>query len=366
VPGARLSAVVARDMSGHRVEARDTLKDLADDDSGVGRQASALLASPEFNRLDALDEAESRHTREVAKYVLLGGVDGRSTLYGAMQLGAQGAQAAQSLGIFNMIGVATRAWKAWRNDPASNDEIIARGEELLAREPDSPDAPDVHERLSSAYERAGNYERALMHHQATPEPDAKRTKKLQDKLADKMLEKVQGSPAEHLLLASIAESFPESDAAKKAKEKLDKDPGPGALPLDRELLRANPSLLGPAGLDLDPGLLDGDRANGELADKGVSLERGQLTLTLLDDAQESGERTDTRTLDPTQYARARAAAEEVLYAKVLTTGDVDPEMGRWEKYVPVYIQGSLGEDGVSVAPGLKMRRYNSPDSKLYE
>lgn len=366
VPGARLSAVVARDMSGHRVEARDTLKELADDDSGVGRQASALLASPEYNRLDALDDAESRHTREVAKYVLLGGTDGRSALYGAMQLGAQGAQAAQSLGIFNMIGVATRAWKAWRNDPASNDEIIQRGEELLAREPDSPDASEVHERLSAAYERAGNYERALMHCQAVPEPDQKRVKKLQGKLADTMLEKVQGSPAEHLLLASIAENFPDSDAAEKAREKLEKSPGPGALPLDRELLQANPTLLGPAGLDLDPGLLDGDKANGELSDKGVSLERGQLTLTLVDDDDESGERTDTRQLTPTAYARARAAAEEVLYAKVLTTGDQDPEVGKWEKYVPVYIQGSLGEDGVSVAPGIKMRRYNSPDSKLYE
>lgn len=366
VPGARLSAVVARDMSGHRVEARDSLADLADDDSGVGRQATALLASPEFNRLDALDDAESRHTREVAKYVLLGGTDGRSALYGAMQLGAQGAQAAQSLGIFNMIGVATRAWKAWRNDPASNDEIIQRGEELLAREPDSPDAPEVHERLSSAYERAGNYERALMHCQAVPEPDEKRVKKLQGKLADTMLEKIQGSPAEHLLLASIAESFPDSDAAETARERLKDRPGPGALPLDRELLQANPTLLGPAGLDLDPGLLDGDRDNGELADKGVRLERGQLTLTLLDDDEESGERTDTRALDADQYQRARAAAEEVLYTKVLTTGDVDPEMGKWEKYVPVYIQGSLGEDGVSVAPGVKMRRYKSPDSKLYE
>jgi hypothetical protein len=366
VPGAQLSAVVARDMSGHRVEARDTLKELSDDDSGVGRQAAALLASPEFNRLDALDEAESRHTREVAKYVLLGGTDGRSALYGAMQLGAQGAQAAQSLGIFNMIGVATRAWKAWRSDPASNDEIIQRGEELLAREPDSPDAPEVHERLSSAYERAGNYERALMHSQAVPEPDQKRIKKLQDKLADTMLEKVQGSPAEHLLLASIAEHFPESDAAEKARERLKDRPGPGALPLDRELLQANPVLLGPAGLDLDPGLLDGDKDNGELADKGVSLERGQLTLTLLDDEDESGERKDTRTLSADQYQRARAAAEEVLYAKVLTTGDLDPEVGKWEKYVPIYIQGSLGEEGFSVAPSIKMRRYKSPDSKLYE
>ncbi len=364
-PGARLVAVVARDQSGHRVEARDALADLADDDSGVGRQAAALLASPEYNRLDALDAAESHHTQEVAKYVLLGGTDGRSALYGAMQLGSQGAQAAQSLGVLNLIGVATRAWKAWRNDPASNDEIIQRGEELLAREPNSPDAPEVHARLATAYERAGNYERALMHYQTAPDPDPDHVKTLQDKLADTMLEKIKGSPAEHLLLASIAEHFPDSDAAETARERLKDRPGPGALPLDRELLSDNPSLLGPAGLDLDPGLLDGDRSNGELADKGVSLERGQLTLTLVDDG-DSGERTDTRTMSTDQYARARAAAEEVLYNKVLTTGDADPEVGRWEKYVPVYIQGSLGEDGVAVAPGIKMRRYKSEDKALYE
>ena len=40
--------------------------------------------------------------------------------------------------------------------------------------PDGPEAHEVHAKLADAYERAGNYERALMHYRATadPEPEA--------------------------------------------------------------------------------------------------------------------------------------------------------------------------------------------------
>src|SRR5207244_12688796 len=52
----------------------------------------------------------------------------------------------------------------------------------------SPQAADVHARLADAYERAGNYGRALMHYRATPNPSPKRIAALEDKLADRMLE----------------------------------------------------------------------------------------------------------------------------------------------------------------------------------
>ena len=74
--------------------------------------------------------------------------------------------------------------------------------------------------------------------------------------------------------------------------------------LDRDLLRANPALLGPTALDLDPVLLDGDPRNGELADTGVTLADGELRLTLRADGTPA-ERVETRPLTR-RAVRARA------------------------------------------------------------
>src|SRR5438093_898574 len=74
----------------------------------------------------------------------------------------------------------------------------------------------------------------------------------------------------------------------------------------------------------------------------------------------------TRTLAPEAYERARAAAEEALYAHLLTAARRDPESGRFERYIPFFLQGSLDDGGVYVYPGVKMRRYQTSDPKLYE
>jgi hypothetical protein len=112
-------------------------------------------------------------------------------------------------------------------------------------------------------------------------------------------------------------------------------------------------------------LLDGDADNDELAEKGVRLGNGQIRL-FVRRAGESLEREETRVLSDAQYTRARAAAEETLYTKLLTTEERDPETGRFERYIPVYLAGSIGESGVSVSPAIKTRPYRSPDRQLYE
>ena len=364
-PSAKLVVAASRDLAGRRPEARTALEELSADDSRVGHVAKGILEGPDFGQLTAMEAAESHHTRNVAKYVLFGGIDGRSTLYTAAQLGAQGLQAAPSLGIVNFIGIATRAWHAWRSDPVSSQEVVDRGEELLARNPEGAEAKEVHARLAATYEREGNYERALMHYRATADPDPKRIAKLEGKLADRLLDDAKRSTAAPLLFSAIARDFKGTDAAKKAEKLLKDDPPRDAIVLDGDVLRANPALLGPTALDIDPVLLDGDPYNGELTDKGVTLADRELRLTLRADGS-PGERVETRPLTDEQYARARAAAEEAMYTKLLTAQDRDPEEGRFERYIPIYIAGSLGESGLTVAPGLKTRPYRSPDRELYD
>ena len=366
-PSARYAIAVARDLAGHRDESRESLVELArDGDSSAGRHAAALLASADYSRLDAIAEAERRHSRDTARYVLLGGrMDGRTALYTATQFGAEGIRAAQSFGIFNVIGVLTRGWQAWRRDPVSNQAIIDRGEEFLAREPHSRDVPGVHARLADAYERAGVYDRALMHYQVSPDPKPKRIEKLEGKLADMLLERAERDGGDPIVLAGIVRHFGTTAAADKARKRLRARPADGELVLPRDVLVAYPSLLSPDALDIDPRLLDGDRANGELADGGVALTPGQMRLTLHDTGP-SGERIETRSLSPDVSARTRAAAQEALYARILTAERRDPDAGRFERYIPFYLQGSVDDGGLYVYPGVKMRRYRTEDPKLYE
>jgi hypothetical protein len=366
VPAARYTLAVARDLAGEHEPARAALRDLADDDSSAGRHAAALLASPDFDRMDALDDAERAHARATARYILLGSrLDGRTALYSAAQTGAGGVGAVQSLGILNVIGVATRAWQAWRRDPVSNEAIIERGEQLLARGAPPAEAAEVHERLARAYERSGNFGRALMHYRATPEPKPKRIAGLEAKLADRLLADAERQGGNPIALQAIVRHFAETKAADKARARL-RDRGDGGdTTLSRDVLLAAPALLAPDALDLDPRLLDGERDNGELAESGVTLTAAHLELKL-QNTDGPGEHVETRTLSPDAHARARAAAQEVLYARLLTADRRDPDAGALERYIPVFLQGTVGDDGVAVYPGVKMRRYESEDRKLYE
>lgn len=364
---ARYVIAAARHLTGDREAGREALEELADDgDSSVARHAAAVVASRDYDRLGALGQAERDHARSVLRYVFFGGgMDGRTALYGAANLASGGLQGAQTLGIVNAIGIITRGWKAWRRDPASNEEIIARGEELLAREPSAAEARHVHARLADAYERSGAYARALMHYRESEDPDREHVAELEKKLAEQLLQVATRDGSDRTVLEGIARQFPETPAGEEATRQLrERAPG-GETVLGRDLLRRQPDLLGPDALDLEPTLLDGEADNGELADAGVALADGTLRLTLRD-AGDGGERTEIRQVPPARYARARAAASEALYASRLVTPPPAPDEGRFERWVPFYLQGSVGKGGVSVTPGLKMRRYRSAEEKLYQ
>jgi hypothetical protein len=356
---------VARHRGGDPVAGRAALVDLADEDgSSAARRAAAILASADYSPLDALADAERRHRRDTLRYVLLGGgPDGRTALYGATRLGAYGARALETLGLANVLGMLTRAWQVWRRDPVSNQAIITQGETYLARHPDSADAAGVHARLADAYERAGLPARALMHLEATPRPSPKRVRKLQERLATDLVAGAERAGNDPPALRDVVRRFPDTDAAERARTILRERTTEDALVLTRAHLEAHPALLGPDALDLEPTLLDGDRANGELADAGVTLEADTLRLAVR--PPDGDVRTETRPLAAPAYTRARAAAQDALYGELVVREPSAPEAGRFERYVPFFVQGSVGEGGVAMYPGLKLRRYRSDAPELY-
>ena len=366
VPGAELSRALAADLQGNRPAARDTLEDLADDDdTPVGQYATGVLAGPGYGEADALAAAERQHRLAVARYVTLGGTNGTTALHGATQLAAYGAGGAQSLGITNAIGLLVRAYRAWRHDPAPNDPVITRGETYLARHPDAPDRDDVHAQLATAYERAERYDRALLHVRAMSTPDPDEIERLEDKLGDAMLARAKQSDADPALLTAIAAHLPETDAAKTAREALDKRAALGDMTLTREQLDRHRDLLGPDGLDLAPGLLDGDQANGELASDGITLRGTELELHL-EPEHDGKSQLERRTLDPEAVRPMYAAAETILYREALAHDERGEERGRFEDYVPFFITGTFGDSGVSMYPGIKLRPYDQAHSDRYQ
>jgi len=362
VPGARLSMALAHQTRGEHARVEDALRDLRDDDTPVGRYAAGLLDGPGFGDAAALAAAERRHRAGVARFVALGGVSGTTSLKSAAHLAAYGAAGAQSLGIGNAIGMLARAYRAWRRDPVPNDAIIARGEEYLARNPVAADRDRVRERLATAYERAQRFDRALLHLRATEDPDADDIARLEKKLGRQMLERARADDGDPALLAAVVEHLPGTDAAETARRALEAAHA-GGLSIGREELARHPDLLGPDGLDLAPGLLDGNSDNGEIADEGIALRAGALELNLEDDGDEP--RLDRRALDAGAIRRAYAAAESLLYREALARPREGDERGRFEEYVPFFITGTVGQSGVNVYPGIKLRPHDSDHPERY-
>jgi hypothetical protein len=137
-----------------------------------------------------------------------------------------------------------------------------------------------------------------------------------------------------------------------------------AVTLTREQLVRHRDLLGPDGLDLRPGLLDGDDDNGELADDGLTLRPRQLELRLAGDGD--APRTDARPLDVDEAQRLYAAAETLLYREALERRETSDERGRFEDYIPIFITGTVGDSGVNMYPGLKLRRYETAHPERYQ
>jgi len=354
--GAQLAVGTAELLDGRFDTARSTLDDLADDDDSTGKSAAALLATLPSADAAAVDSAERRHARDVASYVLLGtGPSTRGVVRTAAYAGAQGVSGLSTLGITNAIGLLTRAVLAWRRDPASNEAVIEDGERYLARHPTGRDADRVRKRLVRAYERSKRWDRALLHYQALPDPDPETVADFEDEIAQGMLERAAKDPRDPTLLRAVVSQFPASKAATKAREILAARDAGGGIPLSRDVLAEVPWLVGASGLGLPPGLLDGRGANGELDEAGVRITPDAIECTLRDDAGRLT--TDAIPLDDHSRPRVLSTLSEIARVHRERHPDDDAEIGRWERWIPFFVEGTVGDTGVAVRPGVKLRPY---------
>jgi hypothetical protein len=369
---ARYAGTVATDLAGRHQAALEELRALAaDDDSNMGRRAAQIVRSPQMDRFRALEDTVKHHRRERVRFVLLGSRPrAGQTVYGVARAGARGLAGLQTLGLLNVINVLTRGVQNWRRDPIPNDPIIAAGEDLLVREPDSPHASATRAILADAYARKRMHHRALYHYERTEEPDAGRIAELREGAAEHVLTMAQGASTPERrrgALELVQAEYPGTKAAERAGALLAKvEPehatsGASRATLPAEALRQNVELADRLGLPRR--WLDGSAKNGEVAGEGLRLVRHDRAALELETP--TGAVEETVALDHDRISALSAALSEAEHLDAARTRGEDTA-APFERFIPFYIEGTFGESGLSVVPGIKPRRHDIEQPELFE
>jgi hypothetical protein len=359
---------VAADLDGEHEMAITAMRRLAGESGNMGRHAAVLLDDPAYDRFAGVRAALARHRRARLRYVLFGSrPNPRTALYGAAQLGASGLRAAESLGILNVVALTMRAVRAWRHDPISNRPIIVAGEALLDREPRSPHRSEVREVLAAAYARERDYGRALFHYRRTEHPRPRRVRRLTAQLADGLLETALATPTaerRRVLLTLVERGYPDTGAAVKARAALAELGAPEGSDLTIAVgrLRDHPGLSTRLGLPVQ--WVDGVDANGEVAPPGVRLLPPDGAIVAL--ATPAGTRDERLELDADRLTALVAALSEAAYQDAAAQASAEGGSRGLERFIPIFVQGSVGESGISLYPGIKPRRSGRDDPRLYE
>jgi hypothetical protein len=195
--------------------------------------------------------------------------------------------------------------------------VLLAGERYTARYPDGPHAEEVNRELESLYALHGQPSAALRHAQARREPDPKKIAEYRAQVAAQLLaaaDKQTRMDVHMGYLAAVAREYPDTPSAAEARKKFAEEKAaasPQRIRLTREFLLEHPSLWAPGALGLRPELLDGKRANGEIAETGVTLLGKNVVEISLED------REPVRSLVPAEdFARFVAQLEETSHTSL--------------------------------------------------
>jgi hypothetical protein len=414
---ARLALALAAWERGDRDAAWDALGELAgesDRGSNAARHARALVESP--------DQNPYRFWRRARRADL--GDKLRWTLLGPLADGARDRHLPRALEwlieLPTLVPVVTGLPQRLVRAPFVKDgrrSPAAFARRVLAREPEGERAGEVRRWLVRHEERRGNAVAALGVAEAAPQPDAKKVAKLRGKAAEQMLEYALESPdlpTRVALLRRVGREYEGTEGAAEAVVELRRtvrEATPQHIRISRGFLQENPQVIGPSGLALRPGLLDGDGSNGELHPDGVTLLGG--TAVEIAYLPESGDPRDEpvrrrERVSEARIARLVGALEEASLRKARTDSDypieydadrdlfferarlglaADPHpsaearssyefRGMRERYglvrkresvlpVELVVQGSLQDLSLGAFPRIRLPRP-TPDAFLYE
>jgi hypothetical protein len=287
--------------------------------------------------------------------------------------------------------------------------VLQAGERYVASHPNGAHAQEIHETLESMYAGKGQPNAALRHAETRCDPDAKKIAAYRKDAAAQILAAADKQSRIDLKLAylgTVLREFPETPAAVDARKKFieaRKNSSPQRIRLTREFLLEHPSLWAPGALGIRPELLDGRRANGEIADAGVTM----LGKNVVEIALEGRDPVISQ-VPPEDFARFIARLEEASHSDLATddrekavadpardaffsnsrlglvdTGGARPEarsdavfQSTHEKHgyirsresilpVDLVLRGDISTFGLSAFPRIRLPA-ESPDAMLYE
>lgn len=280
---ARFAGALARGEAGEEQAMWQELEDLADGDLGssnMARHARALILDPESNPYAAFRTARSHDRKVRAKWVLLGpwarGFPDRGLprpvewIIGLPAI-------AQSL-FSSPIRLIQLPWMDIL--PAARLAAVY-GRRYLDLWPSGDHAGEIRGWLA-AYEKKRKNWIAVYHiAMQDPETDPEKLAKLREKAASQartIAAREQRSDLRNAMYRRVAQEYPDTEAGREAGEAAGEEileSTPQRIQISRGFLLENPEFAGPRGLALEPQLLDGDPANGELHESGLSLIGGR-------------------------------------------------------------------------------------------
>jgi hypothetical protein len=240
----------------------------------ASRQAGALLADP-ANAWAHYQSAESADDRARWKWLALGHFANgftRRDLWRPLEVLLDVPGLAMTIGTFPLRIVQYPSAR-----PHFGGGVLVAGERYLARHPDGVHAEEVHGGLQSLYEQRGMMSAALRHAEARQQPDPKVIASDRALLAEGLVAAADKQTRIDMKLAylgSVLRELGDTPAAKDAKTKylaLRADASPQRIRLTHDFLVEHPKLWGAGALGIAPELLDGKAANGEIAERGVTL-----------------------------------------------------------------------------------------------
>ncbi|MFQ5697599.1 MAG: hypothetical protein ACE5IL_04855 [Myxococcota bacterium] len=286
--------------------------------------------------------------------------------------------------------------------------VLSAGERYLAHFPHGRYAEPVHRELEGLWAQRKQWSRALEHQEARKDRSARKVAHYRSLIALRTLEAARGERRVDVraeLYRSVVVHYGDTPSAETARSEL-RDLiaswTPQKIRLSRAFLEEVPELWAPGALSLQAALFDGEKANGEMADDGITLTGGSRIRVALVDAK-------PKSLDvpPEDFARFVARLEEHTYERILGDDRVhavhDPQrdlfferarlglldrsdlratatssaefLGTTEQFglirrrpsplpVELVLQGDLSDFGFAAFPRLKLPRSSS-DAYLY-
>jgi tetratricopeptide (TPR) repeat protein len=282
-----------------------------------------LEAAQPQDPLAGVKQAEWEHDKQTLKYLLPGGGFVKDNfIVAGTQVATEGLVGAATFGALTLLQTGAKLFHLVSGNPVSQQGVIAEAEKYIHDTPPAERSPEVYEVLAKAYEKEGQFDKAITYYQFAGKGE--RVPGLQERAGEALLQMAEQSSHQaqkETYLRTLLEQYPRTKAARTAAPQMRALglPENRGLRLSKEFLKENSDLAGSQGLGLKRELFDGDWDNVELADEGITLlPSGDITLRLQSD---QGPRTKVYGVPDATWKRFWRRFREKGYEQAATRGD---------------------------------------------